>query len=63
MEVNGISQEIVRIAPIYIYLVQKKKYVDGSIGQCIKILSRCKVISRQDKLLQQNVIAYLDLTR
>jgi hypothetical protein len=63
MVVNGISQEIVRITLIYIYLV--RKYVDGSIGQCIKILSRCKIISRQVKIsyITFFVIAYLDLTR
>jgi hypothetical protein len=63
MVVNGISQGIVRITLIYIYLV--KKYVDGSICQCIKILSRCKIISRQAKIsyITFFVIAYLDLMR
>jgi hypothetical protein len=42
MVVNGISQGSVRVTPIYIYLVNK--YLDGSIGQRIKILSRCKII-------------------
>jgi hypothetical protein len=30
-----------------IYNLSSKKYVDGSIGQYIKILSRCKIISRE----------------
>jgi hypothetical protein len=59
---------------VYVRFQTSILYVDGSIGQCIKILSRCKIISRQVKISyrkktkqkkhthtkKNHVIAYLD---